>query len=174
MVIFLASWAMMFGALFFAYGVIRVRSSVWPPPDLPRLPTGLPLVGTAALALSSLAVQGAYALIRRARPRALAPLLASAAVLGAGFLTLQIVVWRGAYLDGLRPDGGPYASVFYGMTWFHGLHVAVGIVALFWLAARALMGAYSAARHVAVRLWALYWHMVGIVWVAMYVLVYLI
>ena len=33
MVIFLGAWAMMFGALFFAYGMVRARAMCWPPPD---------------------------------------------------------------------------------------------------------------------------------------------
>jgi len=46
MIIFLASWAMMFAALFFAYGIVRLRAQVWPPPELPALPLRLPLVNT--------------------------------------------------------------------------------------------------------------------------------
>ena len=35
MTIFLASWMMMFAALFFVYGGVRLRAEVWPPIELP-------------------------------------------------------------------------------------------------------------------------------------------
>src|SRR5437899_12654484 len=57
MIVFLGSWAMMFGSLFFAYGIIRAHSVAWPPPDLPRIPLLLPAINTVALALSSVALQ---------------------------------------------------------------------------------------------------------------------
>src|SRR5438874_12943767 len=56
MVIFLASWAMMFAALFFAYAMVRFRAPVWPPPDQPQLPILLPGLNTAIIAGSSAAV----------------------------------------------------------------------------------------------------------------------
>src|SRR6516162_7495064 len=57
MIVFLGSWAMMFAALFFAYGFVRTRSTAWPPPDLPELPWGLPSINTLLLGASSVAIQ---------------------------------------------------------------------------------------------------------------------
>src|SRR5262245_61309001 len=53
MVIFLGSWAMMFAALFFAYGVVRANSPVWPPPGFVPLPKLLPAFNTLVLLASS-------------------------------------------------------------------------------------------------------------------------
>src|SRR5205814_4863026 len=53
MVIFLASWAMMFAALFFAYALVRFRAPIWPPVDQPRLPILLPALNTVIIAASS-------------------------------------------------------------------------------------------------------------------------
>jgi cytochrome c oxidase subunit 3 len=154
MVMFMAAWAMLFAALFFAYGLLRLRATAWPPADLPRLPRGIPAAATALLGLSSLALE---------RGRRSSTLLA--ALLGAGFLALQAVVWRGMIAGGLRPPLGPYASVFFGLTAFHALHVVVGLGALGWLAVR--------PAPLPLRLWSLYWHMVGVIWAVMFVAVYL-
>src|SRR5690349_4766690 len=67
MVIFLASWAMMFAALFFAYGVVRMRAVAWPPLDQPGLPVGLGGLNTAVLLLSSVALQWGLTGLRRGR-----------------------------------------------------------------------------------------------------------
>jgi cytochrome c oxidase subunit 3 len=154
MVMFMAAWAMLFAALFFAYGLLRLRAPAWPPADLPRLPRGVPALATALLGLSSVA-------LARGRRRG----IAAAALLGGGFLALQALVWRTMIAGGLRPPLGPYASVFFGLTAFHALHVVVGLAALGWLVVR--------PAPLPVRLWSLYWHMVGVIWAVMFVAVYL-
>jgi heme/copper-type cytochrome/quinol oxidase subunit 3 len=174
MVVFLASWAMMFGSLFFAYGMVRARSTDWPPPDLPTLPLFLPGINTVVLAASSAALLFVVRGLRVGRAKLVGPGLGLVALLGSVFLGLQISTWRGLYSEGLTPKGGPYASVFYALTCFHALHVLVGVIALAWLCKNALAGRYSPARYLPVRLWALYWHFVGVVWVAMFVSVYVV
>jgi heme/copper-type cytochrome/quinol oxidase subunit 3 len=174
MVIFLASWAMMFGSLFFAYGMVRAHAPEWPPSDLPTLPVALPAVNTVVLAVSSVVMQLVVRGLRLGQSRLAGPGIAFAALLGTVFLGLQVTMWRSLFGDGLTPQGGPYGSVFYALTCFHALHVLVGIVALVWLAKGALAGRYSAARFLPVRLWTLYWHFVGAVWLAMFVTVYVV
>jgi cytochrome c oxidase subunit 3 len=166
MVVFMASWAMLFAGLFFAYGVVRARALAWPPADLPNLPLALPALGTLLLALSSAALARAG---KRARAgqSGVAGAIAGAGLLGLGFLTVQTVVWTALWRAGLRPESGPYGSTFYGLTVFHALHVVVGLLALAALALRP-----RAAGGPGLRLWTLYWHMVGVIWALMYGLVY--
>lgn len=166
MTIFVASWAMLFAGLFFAYGVTRLRTPVWPPTDLPQAPLGLPALATAVLALSSLLLQRALGMARQGRRGAV--LVGSSAAAGAVFLALQTTVWRDLWLGGLRPETGTYASVFYGLTVFHAVHVLVGLFALAWLAVA------PRPTVIGLRLWTLYWHMVGVIWAVMFVLVYLV
>jgi len=175
MVIFLASWAMMFAALFFAYGYVRSRAAVWPPPDLPLLPILLPLLNTAVLGGSSAALQLGGWWIARGNVHRLVWALGVAVALGALFLALQVVLWSNLYGQGLRPStGGPYGSVFYGLTCFHALHVLVGLGGLAWLWRQGSVGLLSAARHLPLRLWTMYWHFVGVVWALMLVSIFLI
>jgi cytochrome c oxidase subunit 3 len=174
MVIFLGSWAMMFATLFLAYAFVRARAESWPPAGVPRLPWKLPLGSTMVLAASSVAIERGRAALRRAQGEQLGPALVLALVLGAAFLSLQTYLWGALGAQGLRPEtAGAYASVFYGLTGFHALHVAVGVLGLAVVTKRALRGEYSAAHHLPVRLWALYWHFVGVVWAVMFVSVFL-
>jgi cytochrome c oxidase subunit III len=170
MVIFLASWAMMFAALFFAYAVVRLRAPIWPPPDQPRLPILLPGLNTVIIAVSSGLVAFAVRATALGRFRRAFDCLGLAAILGAIFLMLQVIVWASLWHAGLVPDSGPYASVFYALTTFHALHVVVGLVALVGLTFRAWQ---RKATRTAVRLWAMFWHFVGAVWLALYLAVYL-
>jgi cytochrome c oxidase subunit 3 len=169
MVVFLGSWVMLFAGLLFTYGLIRSRAPEWPPLDQPRLPLLLPGINTLAVAASSAALVAAQRALRAGRQRSSGARLALAALLGTLFLGLQLVVWATLWRAGLVPGGGPYPSVFYGLTVLHALHVAVGLVALGTLSLRALTGR---ARRLTVDLWSMYWHAVGAVWVVLYASVY--
>jgi len=175
MVVFLGSWAMMFAALFFAYGFVRTRSVAWPPPGLPGLPWATPALNTLVLAASSASIQYGLRAIRQGASPKLGRALLLTVLLGAVFLALQVSVWARLYVEGLRPEtGGAYGSVFWGLTCFHALHVLVGLIGVGLLTRRAFAGVFSAAKYLPVRLWALYWHFVGAVWALMFVLVFLL
>jgi heme/copper-type cytochrome/quinol oxidase subunit 3 len=167
MSIFVASWAMLFAALFFAYGITRVRAVAWPPFDQPALPIALPTLGSVALALASTALNWA---LKQTRARDWIFGTAVALVTSAAFLVVQATVWSALHTAGMRLDGGPYASVVYGLTGFHALHVAVGILGLLTTlpqAARAI-----ARPPLSLRLWTIYVHMCGVLWAVMFVGVY--
>ena len=170
MIIFLASWAMMFAALFFAYAVMRFRAPLWPPADQPPLPILLPTLNTVVIAASSASVAFAVRASAFGRRRRAFAGLSIAAVLGATFLILQVVVWSSLWRAGLVPSSGPYGSVFYALTTFHALHVLVGLAAL---TALALRERAQRTTRTAVRLWGMFWHFVGCIWLALYLSVYL-
>ena len=175
MVIFLASWAMLFAAVFFAYGFVRTRLTAWPPEGLPRLPILWPAGNTVLLAASSVLLQVGGARIRRGDARVLGPAVLGALLLGAAFLASQSVLWATLSRAGLDVrSGGPYASVFYGLTWLHAAHVVVGLAGLGNVCWRAFAGEFSAAKYLPVRLWTMYWHFVGVVWLVMFVVVFVV
>lgn len=172
MLIFLGSWSMMFAALFAAYAVLRARAESWPPDDLPALPLLLPGLNTALIAASSAAMQRGLWAARRGHLSAVGPALTLALALGGAFVAGQCALWTRLWRAGLRPDGGPYASVFFGLTAFHALHVLVGLCGLGFLVVRARRGAFTPLRHATLRLWAGYWHFVGAVWLLLYLAVF--
>ena len=88
------------------------------------------------------------------------------------FLGLQLALWITVWRAGLLPTAGPYPSVFWALTTFHALHVLVGLGALGALAWRTARGIYNAARHLPVRLWTMYWHFVGAVWLLIFASVF--
>jgi cytochrome c oxidase subunit 3 len=60
------------------------------------------------------------------------------------------------------------------MTGLHGLHVIAGIAMLVWLIVRARRGAFSPQNFAAVDNGGLYWHLVDIIWIFLFPLLYLI
>jgi len=172
MVIFLGSWTVMFAAMFFSYGLLRVESATWPPDGYARLPMMLPAANTVVLLLSSVALQRGLRAVRANQP--LFPWLMTALSLGVMFLLLQGVVWNSLWTEGFVTASGRYGSVFYLLTSFHALHVLVGLGFLLWLVPRSLQSSYTPRDHSPVRLTAMFWHFVDIVWIVMFVTVYVL
>jgi cytochrome c oxidase subunit III len=174
MTIFLGSWAMMFASLFFAYGFLRLRQPAWPPPGTPALPRLLPAVNTGCLALNSLLLQWSLSAARHGKRNRVVRGLLGALLLGSVFVALQIVLWTTLFKSGLALEDGSLAAVVYGLTGFHALHVVVGLVGLGILVPFVLRGTLNAARNNRLRLWVMYWHFVGVVWLAMYLLIFVV
>ena len=169
MTILLGAWVMLFAALFLAYGVVRVQASEWPPFGAPRLPLLVPGINTLLLLASSGVLRRGLTRARRGDAGSLLPATVVATLLGLAFIGAQIASWRSMLARGLFPSSGVYGSVFYALTGFHALHVVGGVVALALLAVQTARGRTTLR---ALRLTAIYWDFVAIVWVAMYVAVY--
>src|ERR1700729_3458849 len=68
LLIFLASWAMLFAAALFAYGALRLHAPQWPPAGIPRISPSLPALGMLSLFAVSAAMQIGIWRIGRGRP----------------------------------------------------------------------------------------------------------
>jgi len=72
----------------------------------------------------------------------------------------------------------PYArqffSIYFVMTGIHGFHVLVGMGLFTWITIRALKGEFSSAYYTPVENCGLYWHLVDIIWIFLFPLLYLI
>jgi len=80
--------------------------------------------------------------------------------------------------DGHAIELPKYAKMFFGlyftMTGLHGVHVVIGIGVLTWILIRARRGEFSSENYVAVENVGLYWHIVDLVWIYLFPLLYLV
>ncbi|MEO8554679.1 MAG: cytochrome c oxidase subunit 3 [Kofleriaceae bacterium] len=67
-----------------------------------------------------------------------------------------------------------FLSVYFAMTGLHGIHVFVGILVFIWLLIRAVKGHFTADYFGPVDFAALYWHIVDLIWIFLFPLLYLI
>ncbi|HLA63141.1 MAG TPA: cytochrome c oxidase subunit 3 family protein [Rhodothermales bacterium] len=72
------------------------------------------------------------------------------------------------------PRAGVFFSIYYVMTGIHGLHVIIGMIAISILAYRSRKGVYSSVYYTPVENVGLYWHVVDIIWIFLFPLMYLI
>ncbi|MEX2600654.1 MAG: cytochrome c oxidase subunit 3, partial [Balneolaceae bacterium] len=67
-----------------------------------------------------------------------------------------------------------FFSIYYMMTGLHGLHVLIGIGLMTWLIIRARKGHFHSEYYTPVEITGLYWHLVDIIWIFLFPLLYLI
>ena len=81
-----------------------------------------------------------------------------------------------AHLHGYEIDGLPHIffAVYFMMTGLHGFHVLIGLAVMTWIYVRANRGDFSADNYAAVENTGLYWHLVDLVWIFLFPLLYLI
>lgn len=104
---------------------------------------------------------------RRADRRVSARLaLVAAAALGALFLVIKGTEYAGKAAQGIAWDTHPFFTFYYGLTGFHAAHVVAGVLLLLLVAWRDVPQNVEAA--------AMFWHMVDLVWVLLFPVVYLL
>lgn len=168
--LFIATEAMLFALLFFAYFYLGASRPEWPPKEDPSYKYALILLGI--LLLSSAVLHWGERGIKQGSAGRLKAGLGLTLLLGLAFLGVQMLEYR-SHLKHLQPTTDAYGSIFYTITGFHLAHVLVGMLMLAFVFARALAGHFDRRRHLAVENASLYWHFVDVVWVCVVAVLYL-
>ena len=67
-----------------------------------------------------------------------------------------------------------FFGIYFCMTGLHGIHVLLGIVVFFWLLGRAIRGDFTPTYYGPIDFGALYWHLVDLIWIFLFPLLYLV
>jgi heme/copper-type cytochrome/quinol oxidase subunit 3 len=94
-------------------------------------------------------------------------------ILGAVFLVGQGNEYLGLFGRGIGVATNLFATTFFTLTGFHGLHVAVGLVVLTIVLALAIAGDFRRRPSTLLRTVGVYWHFVDVVWLVVFSVVYL-
>ena len=169
---FLVAESFIFLGLFAAYLTFRAVTPEWPPEGTPELELLLPGVNSLILISSSFVIHKAEDAIKENDVKGVQLWFAITAAMGAIFLLGQ--GYEYAHLEfGLTTN--LFASTFYVLTGFHGLHVTFGlllIAAVLWRSRQE--GHYSAESKFGIEAAELYWHFVDVIWVLLFILLYLL
>jgi cytochrome c oxidase subunit III len=71
-------------------------------------------------------------------------------------------------------NAGIFFSIYFMMTGLHGLHIIAGMGAITWVLVRSVHGDFNAAYFGPVDFVGLYWHLVDMIWIYLFPLLYLI
>lgn len=131
-------------------------------------------INTVVLITSSYFVVRAVASIREGLSRQCASWLGAAIALGGVFLVIKLFEFHAKFSVGISLSTNTFYMFYLSLTIFHFMHVILGMVILAAVMLKARRGGYSAEQHTGVETGASYWHMVDLVWLILFPLVYVI
>lgn len=184
--LFLFTEIMFFGGLFVAYIVYRASNPELFTMAATQLDTVLGAVNTGVLIASSLTIALAIRAAQLNNQKMISTYLVTTILLAGVFLVIKYFEYAHKFEIGILPgemysfEGIEHAkasvffSIYYMMTGLHGLHVVIGIGLMIWLLFRVKAGDYSSSYYTPVEMTGLYWHLVDIIWIFLFPLMYLI
>ncbi|MFN5194479.1 MAG: heme-copper oxidase subunit III [Cyanobacteriota bacterium] len=168
---FLVADGMTFAGFFAAYLTFKAVNPL-PAGSTYELELLLPTINTAILILSSVTFHRAGKQLLAGTLQGCRLWLAISGGLGALFLAGQMVEYF--HLPFGLTDN-LYASTFYALTGFHGLHVTLGVICILVVLLQVKpSGSVSAERPFGLEAAELYWHFVDGIWVVLYGILYLL
>jgi cytochrome c oxidase subunit 3 len=149
-----------------------------------HLPIRLLLLNTFVLLLSSLTMEFARRRLKRAVVLAPVqsipgvslgderriPWLAITVILGLGFLGGQFLAWRELEAHGFSMASSASTTFVYLLTAAHAVHLAVGLLVLFYAQTIALLHKPLEQLHIVVDVTAWYWHFMALLWIYIFAL----
>jgi cytochrome c oxidase subunit III len=188
--LFLTTEILLFAGLFAAYSIYRFQFPEAFAQASRHLDLTLGTVNTVVLISSSFSVAMAIHFAREdQRKLAVACLLFTLACAGA-FLVIKGFEYAHKFHEGALPGkyftmkaqhGQPHPpgtamffTVYFMTTGLHGIHVIAGMSVLAWQTVKAWNGFYNSAYYTGLELGGLYWHLVDLVWIFLFPLLYLI
>jgi cytochrome c oxidase subunit 3 len=182
--IFLFTELFLFGGLFLVYAVFRAKYSG----DFHLAAYGLDAfigtVNTVVLLVSSMTVAMSITAIQKDRPKLAVGLLLITIILALVFMVNKYFEWGHKIELGLYPGSDIlltlgrgellFIGLYYMMTGLHALHVIIGLILLTICTFKINAGIINKDRLLLLENSGLYWHLVDLIWIFLFPLLYLI
>ncbi len=185
--LFLGTEVLLFAGLFLGYAVYRHFYHDTFRFASHTLSLTLGTINTIVLISSSFTVAMAYHMGKKANTKAAAGLLVFTILCAIAFLCIKGVEYHTKFVEYALPGkwfafeemkGMPGANMFFTVyfltTGLHAFHVIVGMAILLWVLKKVVKGQVGADYAIPVELGGLYWHLVDLVWIFLFPLLYLI
>ena len=95
-------------------------------------------------------------------------------VTGFGFIIVKLTEYAAAFEHNISLSSSPFHRFYLSLTFFHFMHVILGLVILIAMWNGARQGRYRPGDMNGLETGAAYWHMVDLVWLILFPLVYVI
>jgi cytochrome c oxidase subunit 3 len=183
-IVWLGSEVMFFAGLFAIYFTLKTSlPAVWAS-SIEHLNVPYALTNTIVLVLSSFTCQFGVFAAERLQPQStgwkpsewgMVRWFFVTYAMGAIFVTGQVFEYANLVSEGIAINSSAYGSAFYLTTGFHALHVTGGLLAFLLTIGRAFavrtFGHREATTAIVV---SYYWHFVDVVWIALFVVIYVL
>jgi cytochrome c oxidase subunit 3 len=182
--LFLFTELLFFGGLFLLYAVYRSQFLQAFHSTSGDLSVTLGAINTIILITSSLTMALSITAMKKAKKKLSCYLQLITILLGAAFLIVKYFEWDSKISQGMFP-GSPvlaglqqgkiiFYNLYFVMTGLHGLHVLAGLVAIGIICHMSARDRINADDFVRLENVGLYWHLVDVVWVYLFPLLYLV
>lgn len=172
--IFILAELCVFSIFFIAYGFVKMLNPEMFAEGYQHLNRVAGLINTLALITSSYFVVRAVLAIKDNQPKQCSRWLNLALL--AAMVYVAVKIWE--YSETIGAGYTVHTNVFYMfyflLTFFHFAHVLLGMVILAAVSKKAKQGDYSIDDYSGVESGASYWHMVDLLWIILFPLVYVI
>ena len=198
---FLVTEVLTFAGLFCAYAILRLQFPLTFEACSESLDTALGLINTIVLITSSLTMALAIYFVQNNDRKKTILMLGATILFAIAFMVIKYFEYShkfhvgelpGAYYTyekipeylpaGCTPgtagcentNPSLYFSVYFMMTGLHGIHVIGGIIVIGFMMFNTYRGKYSSKYYTPIELTGLFWHLVDLVWIFLFPLLYLI
>jgi len=100
--------------------------------------------------------------------------LVSAIGLGGIFLIIKVIEFSDKYSQGINLSTNSFFMFYFILTIFHFMHVVLGMIILYNLYLNTKQGLYTKKEYRGLETGASYWHMVDLLWIVLFPLIYII
>jgi nitric oxide reductase NorE protein len=170
--IFILAELLVFAVFFAAYAFARSGNVALFNTYQDTLDRRAALINTLALITASFFVVRAVAAIREDDSRGCTRWLLAAIGMGLVFVVVKGAEYAHHLGEGIHLGTNTFYMFYLSLTFFHFMHVLLGLVILAAVALKAHRGGYGATEHTGVETGGAYWHMVDLVWLILFPLVY--
>jgi len=182
--LFIFTELLLFGGLFLVYTVFRARYPQNFHEGSLELSVTIGTINTIALLISSMTVAMALSAIQKNNRKLSMILIGITLAMATLFLFNKYIEWGAKFEHGLYP-GSPlmphlergdlmFFSLYFFMTGLHMLHILVGMTLLIICIFKIKNGSLHYKKYINLENGALYWHLVDLIWIFLFPLLYLI
>ena len=178
--LFLATEILLFAVMFTAFAIFRWYNLAEFHAGSHHLNWMLGATNTAVLLFSSFTAAMAVDAGQHGDNKRVVKNLLVTIACGGIFLVIKFFEYKAKYEHGLWPGKENYLvyknflGLYFCMTGLHALHVIIGMCLLGWVCSKALKGRFSNDYYTPVEIGALYWHLVDLIWIYLFPLLYLV
>lgn len=100
--------------------------------------------------------------------------LLSAIILGSFFVFFKIIEFSDKFAQGINLSTNTFFMFYLLLTAFHFMHVILGLIILFNVRQKTKSSGYTRENHIGMETGAIYWHLVDLLWIVLFPLIYII
>lgn len=182
--LFIFTELILFGGLFLVYSIFRAQYPVSFHEGSLELSVTIGAINTVVLLFSSMTVAMALTAMQKNNQKMAMIMIGITLFCAAVFMFNKYIEWGAKLHHGLYPgselmqllDRGHhlYFSLYFFMTGLHALHIIIGMALLFVCLFKVKSASINNNDYVLLENGALYWHLVDLIWIFLFPLMYLI